>query len=171
MATSTVKLLSTPRRPWKVPRRLPQSNPQPKASAIRWKTLSLRENRMRAGALGVPTSRRIFAIYAISAAYAGVAGALLAQTTAIASLDLFDFHRSADVMLMLIIGGGGYLYGGLIGAAAFIVLKNVISEQTPEYWEFWIGLLLVVLVLVGRDRIATHLRRSLLFLLHRQRTA
>jgi branched-chain amino acid transport system permease protein len=132
---------------------------------------AIRENRLRAGALGIPTSRRIFAIYALAAAYAGVAGALLAQTTAIVSLDLFDFHRSAEVMLMLIIGGGGYLYGGLIGAAAFIVLKNVISEQTPEYWEFWIGLLLVVLVLVGRERIAAHLKRSLSHLLHRARAA
>jgi branched-chain amino acid transport system permease protein len=69
------------------------------------------------------------------------------------SLDLFDFHRSADVMLMLIIGGTGYLYGGIIGAAVFIVLRDVISAATPEYWEFWIGLLLVALVLIGRERI------------------
>ena len=113
---------------------------------------AIRENRLRAGALGVDTSRRIVAIYTIAAAYAGAAGALLAQTTQIVSLDLFDFHRSADVMLMLIIGGAGYLYGGLIGAAAFIVLRDVISAATPEYWEFWIGLALVVLVLAGRDR-------------------
>ena len=83
-----------------------------------------------------------------------MAGALLAQTTQIVSLDLFDFHRSADVMLMLIIGGAGYLYGGLIGAGVFIVLRDVLSAATPEYWEFWIGLLLVVLVMVGRERIA-----------------
>ena len=62
------------------------------------------------------------------------------QTTQIVSLDLFDFHRSADVLLMLIIGGAGYLYGGLIGAAVFIVLRDVLSAATPEYWEFWIGL-------------------------------
>ena len=114
---------------------------------------AIRENRLRAGALGVDTSRRIVAIYTVAAAYAGAAGALLAQTTQIASLDLFDFHRSADVMLMLIIGGAGYLYGGLIGAAAFIVLRDVISAATPEYWEFWIGLALVILVLAGRERI------------------
>jgi branched-chain amino acid transport system permease protein len=114
---------------------------------------SIRENRLRADALGIATGRRIIAIYALSAAYAGVAGALLAQTTQIVSLDLFDFHRSADVMLMLIIGGAGYLYGGLLGAAVFIVLRDVISAATPEYWEFWIGLLLVVLVLTGRERI------------------
>ena len=114
---------------------------------------AIRENRTRAGALGITTARRIVAIYGVSAAYAGVAGALLAQTTGIASLDLFDFHRSADVMLMLIIGGAGYLYGGIIGAALFIVLRDVLSSATPAYWEFWIGLLLVVLVLTGRERI------------------
>jgi branched-chain amino acid transport system permease protein len=114
---------------------------------------AIRENRLRAGALGIATSRRIVAIYAVSAAYAGAAGSLLAQTTQIVSLDLFDFHRSADVMLMLIIGGAGYLYGGLIGAAIFIVLRDVISAATPEYWEFWIGALLVALVLIGRERV------------------
>ena len=114
---------------------------------------SIRENRLRAGALGIATSRRIVAIYTVSAAYAGVAGALLAETTQIVSLDLFDFHRSADVLLMLIIGGTGYLYGGIIGAGVFILLRDVISAATPEYWEFWIGALLVILVLVGRGRI------------------
>jgi branched-chain amino acid transport system permease protein len=118
---------------------------------------ALRENRLRAGALGVSTSRRIVAIYAISAAFAGVAGALLAETTQIASLDIFDFHRSADVMLMLIIGGAGWLYGGVVGAAVFIVIRDLISSQTPEYWEFWIGLLLVVLVLSGREKLAARL--------------
>ncbi len=120
---------------------------------------AIRENRLRAGALGVGAGRRIIAIYTVAAAYAGAAGALLAQTTQIVSLDLFDFHRSADVMLMLIIGGAGYLYGGLIGAAAFIVLRDVISAATPEYWEFWIGLALVVLVLAGRERIAAAPKR------------
>ena len=120
---------------------------------------AIRENRLRASALGVGASRRIVAIYTVAAAYAGAAGALLAQTTQIVSLDLFDFHRSADVMLMLIIGGAGYLYGGLIGAAAFIVLRDVISAATPEYWEFWIGLALVILVLAGRERIAGAPRR------------
>jgi branched-chain amino acid transport system permease protein len=122
---------------------------------------AIRENRLRAGALGIPTHRRIIAIYAVSAAYAGAAGALLAQTTQIVSLDLFDFHRSADVMLMLIIGGAGYLYGGVIGAGIFIILKDVISGATPEYWEFWIGALLVALVLVGRERITAHFARTI----------
>jgi branched-chain amino acid transport system permease protein len=125
---------------------------------------ALKENRLRSGALGISAATRIIAIYAIAAAYAGVAGALVAQTTGLVSLDVFDFHRSADVMLMLIIGGAGYLYGGLIGAAFFIALKDGVSSATPEYWEFWIGLPLVVLVLVGRERIgatiAKYVRRG-----------
>jgi len=115
---------------------------------------AVRQNRLRAGALGVPATRRLVAIYAIAAGYAGAAGALLAQTTQIVSLDLFDFHRSADILLMLVIGGAGYLYGGLIGAAIFVGLRDVISGATPEYWEFWIGLLLVALVTIGRERVA-----------------
>ncbi|MDE3177666.1 MAG: branched-chain amino acid ABC transporter permease [Pseudomonadota bacterium] len=115
---------------------------------------AVRENQLRARALGVSASRRIIAIYTVSAAFAGVAGALLAETTQIASLDLFEFHRSANVMLMLIIGGAGYLYGGVIGAGLFILIRDVVSAQTPEYWEFWIGLMLVALVLFGRERLA-----------------
>jgi branched-chain amino acid transport system permease protein len=115
---------------------------------------AVRENRLRAGALGVSTSRRLVAIYALSAVYAGIAGALLAETTQIASLDLFEFHRSADVLLMLIIGGAGWLYGGIVGAALFIGIRDVVSAATPEYWEFWIGLMLVVLVLGGRARLS-----------------
>jgi branched-chain amino acid transport system permease protein len=119
---------------------------------------AVRENRLRAGALGVSTSRRIIAIYTVSAVYAGLAGALLAETTQIVSLDLFDFHRSADVMLMLIIGGAGWLYGGVVGAGVFIVIRDVVSAATPEYWEFWIGLMLVMLVLAGRERLARLVR-------------
>jgi branched-chain amino acid transport system permease protein len=122
---------------------------------------AIRENPLRAGALGVSTGRRLIAIYVIAAAYAGAAGGLLAQTTQIVSLDLFDFHRSADVLLMLIIGGSGYLYGGIIGAAIFIVLKDVISGATPEYWEFWIGALLVTLVMFGRERVRAGANRLL----------
>jgi branched-chain amino acid transport system permease protein len=120
---------------------------------------AIRQNRLRAGALGVAANRRLVAMYGIAAAYAGAAGALLVQTTQIVSLDIFDFHRSADVLLTLIIGGPGYLYGGLIGAAIFIGLRDALAGATPEYWEFWIGLMLVALVMVGRDRIEATVKR------------
>lgn len=114
---------------------------------------AIRGNALRAEAVGVPVSGRLVAIYTIAAAYAGVAGALLTQTTAFASLSLFDFERSADLLLVLIIGGTGYLYGGLIGAILFKLMQDYLAALTPQYWPFWIGLLLVVIVLVGRERI------------------
>jgi len=115
---------------------------------------SLKDNPRRASAIGIPTRRRLVAIYALAAGYAGVAGALLTQTTQFASLAGLDFERSADVLLALIIGGTGYLYGGLIGAVIFKVMQDWLADLTPQYWGFWIGLVLVLIVLVGRDRMA-----------------
>jgi branched-chain amino acid transport system permease protein len=83
-----------------------------------------------------------------------MAGALLTQTTAFCSLDVLSLERSADLLLVLIIGGTGYLYGGLIGAVIYKFMQDWIATLTPQYWQFWIGLLLVVIVLVGRDRMA-----------------
>ena len=103
--------------------------------------------------IGIPVDARLVGVYTLSAFYAGVAGALLAQTTAFASLDVFSFERSADLLLVLIIGGTGYLYGGLIGAVIFKLMQDWIANLTPQYWQFWIGLVLVLIVLIGRDRI------------------
>jgi len=117
--------------------------------------LSLRAvkgNPLRASAIGISVNRRLVAVYTLAAGYAGIAGALLTQTQAFASLAYFDFDRSADLLLVLIIGGTGYLYGGLIGAVIFKVMQDYLSTLTPQYWPFWIGLLLVVIVLVGRER-------------------
>jgi branched-chain amino acid transport system permease protein len=116
---------------------------------------AMKENPIRAAASGMPVNRRLITIYTIAAVYAGIAGALLTQTTAFTSLDVFSFERSADLLLVLIIGGAGYLYGGLIGAIIFKLLQDFLSAVTPQYWPFWIGLLLVVIVLVGRDRISS----------------
>ncbi|MGH8795661.1 MAG: branched-chain amino acid ABC transporter permease [Caldimonas sp.] len=114
---------------------------------------ALRDNRLRATSIGLSVNARLVAVYTVAAAIAGAAGALLAQTTGFASLDLFDFHRSAEVLLVLVIGGTGYLYGGIFGAIVFKLLHDVISAWTPQYWNFWLGLFLVVLVMVGRDRL------------------
>ena len=100
-----------------------------------------------------PSTAASIAIYTVAAFYAGIAGALFTQTTALASLDVFSFERSADLMLVLVIGGTGYLYGGLIGAVVFRMLQELFSSITPQYWQFWIGLVLVVIVLVGRQRL------------------
>jgi branched-chain amino acid transport system permease protein len=114
---------------------------------------AIRDNRLRAMAIGVPVHARLVAIYTIAAAMAGAAGALFTQTSGFASLDVFEFHRSADTLLMLVIGGVGWLYGGLAGAIVFKLMQDWISGITQQYWGFWLGLFLVVLVLVGRDRL------------------
>jgi branched-chain amino acid transport system permease protein len=114
---------------------------------------AVRDNRLRAMAIGIPVHSRIAVVYTIAAGVAGTAGALLAQTTGFASLDVFALERSADLVLMLVIGGIGWLYGGIAGAIVFKIMHDVISGITPQYWTFWIGLFLVVLVLVGRDRL------------------
>ncbi|WP_377296859.1 branched-chain amino acid ABC transporter permease [Rhizobium sp. SGZ-381] len=114
---------------------------------------AIKRNSRRAAMLGISPNRRIVVIYTLSAVYAGFAGALLTQTTSFVSPDVLAFHRSADVLLVLVLGGVGYLYGGVIGAVIFTVLRAWLSVVTPQYWMFWIGLVLVALVLVGRDRI------------------
>jgi branched-chain amino acid transport system permease protein len=114
---------------------------------------AIKANSLRASAIGVPVHRRLIAVYTLAAIYAGIAGGLLAQTTQYVSLDFLEFHRSADVMLVLIIGGAGYLYGGLIGAVLFKLMQDWLANLTPQYWLFWIGLILVVFTLVGRERL------------------
>src|SRR6202046_3510177 len=114
---------------------------------------SLKGNPLRASAIGIPVNRRLIAIYTVSAGFAGIAGALLTQVTAFCSLDVLSLERSADLLLVLIIGGTGYLYGGLIGAVIYKFLQDWIATLTPQYWQFWIGLVLVVIVLIGRERV------------------
>ncbi len=86
--------------------------------------MSVKGNPLRSSAIGISVDARLIAIYTVAAGYAGIAGALLAQTTAFASLEVFSFDRSADLLLVLIIGGAGYLYGGLIGAIIFKFMQD-----------------------------------------------
>jgi len=122
-------------------------------SPFGWSVRAVKGNALRTAALGIPVTFRLVGIYALAACYAGIAGALLAETTEFVSLDVLTLQRSAEVLLMLVIGGTGYLYGGLIGALAFKVMQDWLAELTPQYWQFWIGFLLVLLVVVGRERV------------------
>jgi len=118
---------------------------------------SVKGNSLRASAIGIPVKWRLVAIYTFAAGLAGIAGALLTQTTAFCSLDVFSLDRSADLLLVLIIGGTGYLYGGIVGALIYRLLQDYLSDLTARYWQFWIGLLLVAIVLIGRERVAARL--------------
>ncbi len=108
----------------------------------------IRENGPRMPAIGAPTRVHIRTIYTIAAIIAGVAGAILAQTTETVSLESLGFQRSADVLVMLILGGTGRLYGGLIGAIVYMVARDQFSGLNPQYWYFWIGLLLIAVVML-----------------------
>ena len=108
----------------------------------------IRENWVRMSAIGAPNRAHIRTIYTIAAALAGIAGALLAQTTETVSLDSLGFERSAEVLVMLVLGGAGRLYGGLVGATIFMVARDQFSGIAPEYWYFWIGILLIFVVIL-----------------------
>jgi branched-chain amino acid transport system permease protein len=107
----------------------------------------IRENAVRMPAIGAPSHSHIRTIYTIAAVIAGIAGALLAQTTETVSLEVLGFQRSADVLVMLIVGGTGRLYGGLIGAVIYMVARDQFSGLNPQFWYFWIGLLLIAVVM------------------------
>jgi len=115
--------------------------------------IGIREGVRRMPSLGVNVNRRLIAIFTAAAAIAGVAGALLAQTTQFVGLDALGFPRSAELLIMLVLGGTGRLYGALIGAAVFMVAQDYISGLNPAYWQFYIGLLLVLIVLFARGGI------------------
>ena len=110
----------------------------------------IRENVRRMHAIGSPVHRRLVTVYTIAAAIAGVAGALFTQTNAYVTLTVFDFDNSAKVMVMLILGGTGRLYGAFIGAVVYMVLEDNLSKFSPTFWQFGIGLLLVLAVLFAR---------------------
>jgi branched-chain amino acid transport system permease protein len=107
----------------------------------------IRENATRMPAIGVPSRAHVRRIYTMSAVMAGVAGALLAQTTQTVALEVLSFQRSAELVVMLVLGGAGRLYGGLIGALIFMLARDRFSGINPQYWYFWIGLLLVAVVM------------------------
>ena len=106
----------------------------------------IRENGARMLALGAPTQAHLRKAFTLAAALAGLAGALLTQTTETVSLETLSFQRSADVLVMLVLGGVGRLYGGLLGAVVYMVARDQFSDMNPEYWLFWIGLLLIGVV-------------------------
>jgi branched-chain amino acid transport system permease protein len=111
---------------------------------------SFRDNSTRALAIGIPVNAILTNIYTYSAVLAGIAGALLTQSTQFVSLDVLGFERSAELLIMLIIGGTATMYGGFVGAAVFMLVQDRLSNINPQYWNFWLGLLLVVMTLYLR---------------------
>ncbi len=88
-----------------------------------------------------------------------MAGALLTQTTQFVSIDVFCFPRSAELLLILVLGGTGSLYGAMLGTIVFMVAHHLLADVNPQYWQFWLGLLLVLVVLFAPRRHHGRLRR------------
>ena len=123
------------------------------ASPLGLSLRGIREGGRRMPAIGAPVAKRLRTIFTIAAAVAGVAGGLIAQTTQFVGIDGLSFQRSAELMIILVLGGAGRLYGGLVGALVFMVAQDYLSGIDPVYWQFWLGFFLVLIVLFARGGI------------------
>jgi branched-chain amino acid transport system permease protein len=113
----------------------------------------IRENLLRMHAIGAPVRRRLVACYTISASLAGIAGGLWAQTNAYVNLSALDLDRAATVLIILILGGYGRLYGAFLGAVAYMALEHFLARIYPTGWQLGLGLLLVVVALYAQNGI------------------
>ena len=120
------------------------------ASPFGQSLVGIRENVKRMHAIGAPVHGRLVAIYTIAAAMAGVAGGLYAQTHAFVTLQVMGFQLSGAVLIVVVLGGAGRLYGAFIGAAIYVILEDQLAKLSPEFWEFGVGLVLVATVLFAR---------------------
>lgn len=113
----------------------------------------IRENLLRMHAVGAPVRARQVLAYAISAALAGVAGAVFVQATGYVNLAVLGLERSAGVLIILILGGYGRLYGAFVGAIAYMVLEHTLSKAYPTAWQLGIGVTLMLVALYARNGI------------------
>jgi branched-chain amino acid transport system permease protein len=113
----------------------------------------LRENTQRMHAIGAPVYWRLVLVYTISATMAGVAGALLTQVNQFVGLNVLGLEPSGDLLVMLILGGVGRIYGAFVGPVVYLIAQDYLAKQYPEYWYFGVGALLIVVVLFARGGI------------------
>jgi branched-chain amino acid transport system permease protein len=113
----------------------------------------IRENSVRMHAIGAPVYRRLVTVYTLSAVIAGIAGALLTETNQFVGLNVLGFEPSGELLVMLILGGVGRLYGAFVGPLVYLVAQDVLARQFPQYWYLGIGLMLVLVVLFARGGI------------------
>jgi branched-chain amino acid transport system permease protein len=123
------------------------------ASPFGQSLVGIRENVTRMHAIGAPVAGRLLIAYTIGAALAGVAGGLLAQTTQFVGQSVLSFERSGEIVIILVFGGVGRIYGAFVGAAVYMIAQDQLAKSEPEFWNFWIGLILVLTVLFARGGI------------------
>jgi len=120
------------------------------ASAFGQSLVGIRENVTRMHAIGAPVAGRLLIAYTIGAALAGIAGGLLAQTTQFVGQSVLSFEQSGQVVIMLVFGGIGRIYGAFIGVMLYMIAQDQLAKSEPEFWNFWIGAILVLTVLFAR---------------------
>ena len=116
-------------------------------SPFGWSLRGIRENTARMHAIGCPVYGRLLTAYTVAAGLAGLAGALQAQTTQYVALRALSFDLSGDVLIMLIIGGVGRLYGAFIGVPVYLLAQDQLSLRDPANWYFGMGVLLIAVSL------------------------
>lgn len=118
----------------------------------------IRENPRRARAVGIPVARRLREAFAVSAAVAGISGALLAQTSQFVALEVLSLERSVSALIIVVLGGPGTLIGSMYGAAVYMAARDALSSINPVYWNFWLGLILFAVVMFRAGGIVGGLR-------------
>ncbi len=112
--------------------------------------VGIRENAARMTAIGVPVQRRKLIVFAIAAGIAGLAGALSAQTNQFVGLNVLSFELSGTVLIILVLGGAGRLYGAFLGAPIYFAAQDILAKGDPVFWLFWLGLILVIVATFAR---------------------
>ena len=111
--------------------------------------VGIRENEARMHALGTPVDGRLRTVFVVSAALAGVAGALQAQVSEFVSLNAVSVEFSSELLVMLILGGAGRRYGAFLGAPLYVFMQDYLAREDPTNWYLWIGLLLLAIVFLA----------------------
>jgi branched-chain amino acid transport system permease protein len=107
---------------------------------------AIKDDDLRARMIGVAVYPRLVIMYGVSGAVAGVGGALTAMSTGVVGLDSVAFERSAEVLVMLVLGGAGHLWGALAGAVLFQIFEHIVAAANPFHWMTLVGLLLILIV-------------------------
>lgn len=125
--------------------------------------VGIRLNPVRMQAIGVPVMKRKLIAFTISAGLAGVAGGLSAQASQFVSLSVFGLEMAGAVLIMLVVGGRGRLYGAFVGAASYMIVQDALAKDDPVFWLFWIGLILIAIVLFAPGGLIGLIERAAAF--------
>jgi branched-chain amino acid transport system permease protein len=120
---------------------------------------ALRDDELRAEAVGLPTFRWKLAVFVVAGVVAGCAGALSANLQGYVSPNNLHWTQSGTLLVMVILGGAGTLWGGVVGALALLLLEEVLAAWT-EYWAFWTGWVMLAVVLFAPGGLAGLWRRA-----------